>query len=164
MTNKRLSSDFLSVCRHLLIMGYPAKFGNSCRSISIYFLFIVWHLRLVISSAKACSPCSRIYWIQAGRSDLNRKAKIFPIKLEYILHSFTSLEHSAQVWKPWPLTHDLILHQVAFSFSWQPGHLSARYFRHAPQYSPHAAISSLLATIFFIYMISDASQADGADY
>ncbi len=96
-------------------------------------LFIVWHLRLAISRANASSPFSRIYLIQAGRSDLKRNAKTFPIKFEYVLHPVTSMPHSAHERKPFCPTHLRILHHDAFSLVRHPGHLPARYFLHATQ-------------------------------
>ncbi len=96
-------------------------------------LFIVWHLRLAISRANASSPFSRIYLIQAGRSDLKRNAKTFPIKFEYVLHPVTSMPHSAHERKPFCPTHLRILHHDAFSLVRHPGHLPARYFLQAPQ-------------------------------
>ena len=88
--------------------------------------------------------------MQAGRSLRNTKAKNLLARLLYSRHSFTSTSHSAQVWKPFSMQHLRILHHEAFSFSLHPGHFPIRYFLQAPQYSPQAAIISLLTVISFI--------------
>ena len=90
--------------------------------------------------------------MQAARSELNRKAKTFPIQLENTLHSFTSHVHPAQVSNQFAIQHERILHHVAFPFFLHPGHFPERNFRRAPQYNPQKAmrfVSEIIGPIDF---------------
>ncbi len=133
-------------CRIVCLFSHFYCFPKFCGG--YYFRFIVWHPRRVISSANASIPFCLMYLMQAGRSELNSTENTFPMKFEYVLHSFTSMLHSAQVLNPLSMQHCLILHHDAFSFFMHPGHLPDWNFRHAPQYRPHAAIFSFSGFIF----------------
>lgn len=63
---------------------------NKVMWVKWHYLRMVCSPRFVISLAKACSPFSRIYRIQAARSLRKTKAKNLPIRLLWSRHSFTS--------------------------------------------------------------------------
>jgi len=91
--------------------------------------------------------------MQALRSDRKINAKIFDIKLLKILQLFvlSTLPQSAHVLRLFSIQQALNLHQDAFSFLMQPGHLLLRNALQAPQYSPHLAISEVSTLIEFIF-------------
>ncbi len=103
-------------------------------------------------SAYPWIPIFRICWIHASLFDRKMNAKIFDMKLLNILQSFGSENclQSAHDSYWLSLQHVRILHQVAFSLSWQPKHLSLRYDLHAPQYNPQYATNCGSETISFI--------------
>ena len=82
-------------------------------------------------------------------------AKIFDMKLLNILQSFGSENSLQSAHDAYWLSrqHDRTLHQVAFSLSWQPKHLSLRYDLHAPQYNPQYATNCGSETISFISIL-----------
>jgi hypothetical protein len=88
-----------------------------------------------MNAAKSSYPDSLIFAMHAARSDLKMRANNFEKKLLNFLHSM-GLENSlqsAQLAYSCPMQQERILHQDAFSFSWQPGQVPDKYFLQVPQ-------------------------------